>query len=271
MGKIGDATRIVRNGVDADRVYLGGSLVWMKPAGAFHPLDLSPSLLIDPGNIGTLWQDTAGTVPVVADGDQVHAITMAPGVLAVKQIANDYSALGDVRYRANGGKPYLEFVNSGIGYMQIPVMFKLNVSTIPNRTTAMSLFVAHRTTDNQWTPLSGMPGYAYLAWAYESSSGFPSDRLAGDNITRRLNGVDVTAAGVGAQDWANMLKTGADMQWVTQGADLLSANWNSEIYIMSYMSKHHAYTGRLYGYAIMPDPSPTERDQMEAWMSARYS
>jgi hypothetical protein len=40
-------------------------------ASVFSPLSLSPAAWYDPSDLTTLWKDTAGTVPVTADGDIV--------------------------------------------------------------------------------------------------------------------------------------------------------------------------------------------------------
>lgn len=65
--------------------------------------------ILDPGNIASMWQDAAMTVPVTADGDRVRVIQDISGH------GNHATASSDAErptYRANGGKPYLEFSGS---------------------------------------------------------------------------------------------------------------------------------------------------------------
>lgn len=86
---------------------------------AFSPLSLFASgekgVWYDPSDISTLWKDTAGTLPVTADGDAVARIDDKSG----NGFHATQATLGNRWiYRTGGGKPYLQ--NDGTRFFSVP-------------------------------------------------------------------------------------------------------------------------------------------------------
>jgi hypothetical protein len=71
MTVINNADAVYLGGTAVDRVYLGSERVWP----AFSPVELfansEQGAWYNPGDLSSLFQDSAGTVPVTADGDPV--------------------------------------------------------------------------------------------------------------------------------------------------------------------------------------------------------
>lgn len=88
---------------------LGLSLTNSSGATAFSPISLSPAAWYDPSDLSTLWQDTAGTTPVTADGQSVARMDDKSG--------NGYhltqaTAANRPLYKVSGGVSWLEFDGS---------------------------------------------------------------------------------------------------------------------------------------------------------------
>lgn len=83
--------------------------------GGFDPLDLSPLVFYDPADINSLWQDTAGTSPVTADGQRVRRI-------------DDKSGNG---YHANSGTGLIYRTD---GYLEAPSLTDTLYTDIPAQT-----------------------------------------------------------------------------------------------------------------------------------------
>lgn len=81
---------------------VGGS----SDAAPWSPLELAPAGWFDPSDLGTLWQDTAGTVPVTADGQSVARMDdkSGNGLHAVQATASKRPA-----YRTDGALHWLQF------------------------------------------------------------------------------------------------------------------------------------------------------------------
>jgi hypothetical protein len=75
-------------------------------AAAFSPIDLSPTAWYDPSNLGTLWQDVAGTTPVTADGQSVARIDDLSGN---GHHLTQSTAGSRPLYKTSGGLHWLEF------------------------------------------------------------------------------------------------------------------------------------------------------------------
>ncbi|MBB76627.1 MAG: hypothetical protein CMJ75_19140 [Planctomycetaceae bacterium] len=80
MPLLSDASAIYVGSTEADRVYLGSTLVWEKqvtdPASSFP---VSPLALYDFSDLSTLFQDSAGTIPVTAHGQRVGRVVDKSG------------------------------------------------------------------------------------------------------------------------------------------------------------------------------------------------
>jgi len=88
MTVINNADAVYLGGTAVDRVYLGSERVW----SAFRPVDLfansEQGAWYDPSDLSTLFQNSAGTTPVTADGDPVG--------LAVDKSGNAVNAVQSV-------------------------------------------------------------------------------------------------------------------------------------------------------------------------------
>ena len=83
---------------------LGGA--GLTVSAAFNPLSLQPIALWNPANVASLWKDTAGTIPVTADGDAVARIDDLSG-----NGNNLLQSTASSRplWRSSGGLSWLEF------------------------------------------------------------------------------------------------------------------------------------------------------------------
>lgn len=123
----------------------------MNTVVLWTPLALSPDGWWDVSNIGTLWQDTAGTVPVTADGDTVKRVDDLSG--NGKHWIQGTTSQAPI-YRANSGLPYLEF--DGVDdhlYVDDPAAFNFGASDFAiwlamRRDSAAGYRLAFAKTDN---------------------------------------------------------------------------------------------------------------------------
>jgi hypothetical protein len=118
MTVINNADAVYLGGTAVDRVYLGSERVWP----AFLPVDLfansEQGAWYNPGDLSSLFQDSAGTVPVTADGDPVGLMLEKSG-----NINNGTQSISSQRpiYTSASGLDFLFFDELG-GYLLIPYM-----------------------------------------------------------------------------------------------------------------------------------------------------
>lgn len=87
-----------------------GIMVTSGGPAPFSPADLTLTGWWDPSDLSTMWQDTAGTVPVTADGDLVARIDDKSG--NGRNFTQSTSGARPV-YKTSGGLHWLEFAGSG--------------------------------------------------------------------------------------------------------------------------------------------------------------
>lgn len=86
-------------------VLIAAAIAWTPPSAA-----ITLAAWFDPSDITTLFKDTAGTVPVTADGD--HVLCMKDKSGNNFHVIQNNGAGFEPIYRTGGGKPYLELTGA---------------------------------------------------------------------------------------------------------------------------------------------------------------
>lgn len=243
----------------------------------------APALILDPSDLSTLFQDSAGTTPVAADGDPVGRW-------------NDKSGNGHDFIQATSGSRPAYRVSGGVHWIDFTLGQFLYAETAGSVSFAsVALFIGYRAVSgvNDYGAIIGVPhANSHVApfWRWElgvRTSGF--DFAYTTNGGQWLNN-DANAAAVGNDV---LMTIGYSSMWrqpelamKSQLIRINKAEWypgNSGVATQSYPNSTPAYIGahlgttdgrfqgRIYGI-LLADTAVTSQawiDEWEGWVDAR--
>lgn len=182
--------------------------------------------LLDPSDISSLFQDSAGTTPVTADGDPVGRISDLSGN------ANHFTSSGSARptYRTSGGKHWLEFdgtddkltATNATAYLEDhSIIFGGSCDRAGSGTRAIigwaandvSLFWGDVANSASAIECRGYAGTRQVVTLTYSSPSVISSRRIGTNATFRQNGTELLSSSNydGTQAFLQLFAAGASV------------------------------------------------------------
>ncbi|WP_343078783.1 hypothetical protein [Ostreiculturibacter nitratireducens] len=242
--------------------------------GASGGLAFDPStalVWLDPSDLSTLWQDTAGTIPVTADGQPVARINN-------KGTAGGFFSQGGASYRplykASGGLHWLQADGSN-DCLNVASRFALGAD--PDLTVVVGLMIlANKTADDRFWVLGGPKPTTCLAGAC-GSDGW-SWRYNGGALLFGASDIGVSHVGTwrrGAGDLygdARFFLDGAEKLVVTSVNPGLAPSSTSAycgIHGESAQSAGNPGNHRIYGVILMNADDDAKQAAAEEWMATK--
>ena len=249
--------------------------ITLAPRGgaAFSPLAVAPLGWWDVSDTATLWQDTAGTSAVTADGQSVARINdkSGNGLHMTQAVASRRPV-----YRTSGGLHWLEF--DGVDDFLV-------ASSAAALAATHEVFVAANVT----APASGANGalWSYAAFATDAAESNTELLIYGDGATKRFrsrypgldnytSGTIVTShMGAAAAFWQGKFGSTDTRQATNGGASTtftgastsIPASGHYRIGPATYSQQYLA--GRYYGSTVTPVLSDADRAKLNTWLGTK--
>ena len=248
-----------------DRVYLGPNEVW-SAAPPFDPVSLfangEAGAVIDPSDFSTMFQDSAGTIPVTSVGQPVGLIKNRVGDFA--HFAQNTTTKRPI-LRQDGGLYYLDF--DGVDdWMALGSSYAMGLEV----TAAAALLVRSYRNMSSGAYWGDSAGHAWgMRWSHAANS------------VRFVNGSETTHV-TAAEGFPHVLslrarRTGAGVMYPrVDGVDggSKSGGASTTLYSRAWLMMGSVFNdsvdGRFYGgMFISRDLSLGELSSVEAWLSRR--
>lgn len=251
--------------------YLGGQLVWTSGAAPWTPLDLGTSLLAwyDPSDLSTLYQDTAGTVPVTATGQPVARMNDKSGNGNYLLIPNAsyrplYKTDGTLHWlEADGVDDKLITASSRFGLAANPTISVISgVRILSQASTQHKIF---HIGDNGSLTLGGSFGSQGWAWRFDGAAVFFGPSATGvDRVTnfRRAAGTTVASS----EFYLNGV---SQSQTSTTNPTLSPTNTGASAVLFANNSSSTQANHRLYGMLYVGLNDRAVEAKAEAWMATK--
>lgn len=244
-------------------------------AAAFSPSDLSLAAWYDPSDTSTLWQDTAGTSPVTADGQSVARMDDKSG--NGKHLTQTTGAACPL-YKTSGGLHWLQFdgaddymfrATPAFGLTTLEVFVALNEASAVGNAGIVSFAPA---SGNDWSSTTGLVietgdatksfvGFANGGDINAAISQAGATPLAVYEMTKSASSVVVRINGSGA---------------VTDSSfSALASTHNGSLivggrFLSGAVAGTNHFNGRIYGIAISNAAlADADRADLRTWLGAK--
>lgn len=245
-----DVAAMKLGAADVSRVYLGANLVWEAGGGVFSPADLFASGEAgywSPVTASRLWQDTARTIPVTADGDLVASreLTTASGVIYAEQANSANRPI----YKISGGVEWLDF--TGNKFMVTPSIAPVANYQIFAALRPSSVSGGQNILDADYpSPGRRRAQYLRLNGANPESIGFVGGTAYTDVGPAVTINTDVVLSAIAISGTSLDVRKDGTSNGTTSQSGTLNT-FSDPIYIGRYANSATSYyNGRLYGEIV---------------------
>jgi len=216
----------------------------------FNPGSLSPAMWFDFDDMTTLFQDSAGTIPVTAAGQPVGRV-------------NDKSGRGRHMLQATAAARPIYTLDGGVGSLQFDgvddAMSNADGAFLP---ATADVFVAlnNNNADNIWTTLQYASSFMGVAQSGNTGES-PSGGVGG--AVDFVNGVAVVPGSRG--QFHTDMGSAIGKVWEVQGANL--GSWSN--LLLNSPGSTFAFTGRMHSVFVSATLTDANRQKMRTYMATR--
>lgn len=250
--------------------FLPSGIMTESGPSPFSPADLTLTGWWDPSDLSTMWQDTAGTTPVTADGDVVARIDDKSG--NSRNFTQSTSGARPV-YRTSGGLHWLEFAGSGDWMINSATLATLYGSTTFNAVVSARADSITLSTTPLLAPavLHGDEGAVTVGWAATSLIG-TSNFDGSTDYTSVANtlGDDVVVYARHESGTLYLSRNSVFVDASVASGSTSDLGSNDKAVLFTNYAQNQFMNGRLYGAATTTTAlTEQERIDLTVWMGEK--
>lgn len=250
--------------------FLPSGIMTESGPSPFSPADLTLTGWWDPSDLSTMWQDTAGTTPVTADGDVVARIDDKSG--NSRNFTQSTSGARPV-YRTSGGLHWLEFAGSGDWMINSATLATLYGATTFNAVVSARADSITLSTTPLLAPavLHGDEGAVTVGWAATSLIG-TSNFDGSTDYTSVANtlGDDVVVYARHESGTLYLSRNSVFVDASVASGSTSDLGSNDKAVLFTNYAQDQFMNGRLYGAATTTTAlTEQERIDLTVWMGEK--